>query len=108
MPVDIEKASVDGRFAILENIQPPGIVTAHHSHVVGHDVEYQSHAVFAESSHQAVEVFGAADFGVQRVVVHDVVPVHAAGAGLQAWRNIAMTYAECGKVGNDRRSLSKS
>ena len=64
MPVNIEKASVDGRLAVLENIQPPGIVTAHHSHVVGHDVEYQSHAVFVESSHKTVEVFGAPDFGV--------------------------------------------
>src|SRR5579863_4980486 len=58
-----------------------------------------------KSSHKPVEVFGASDLGVQRVVVHDVVPVHTAGTSLQAWRNVAVTDAKCGKIGNYRRGL---
>jgi hypothetical protein len=40
--------------------------------VVGHDVEYQSHAVFVDSSHKTIEVFGAHDFGGKREVDNDI------------------------------------
>ena len=82
MPINIKKTRIHGRFAVLENVQPPGIVAAHHSHVVGHDVEYQSHAMFMESSHKAFKVLGAADLRVERVVIDDVVAVHTAGTSL--------------------------
>src|SRR5579863_5392370 len=82
MPVNIEKARIDGGFAILENVQPPRIVAAHDSHVVGDDVEDQSHAMLVQGAYKAVKVFGATDFRVQRIVIDDVVSVHAAGARL--------------------------
>jgi len=107
MPVDVEKAGVDGRFAIFEHIEPPGIVATHHTHVVGHDVENQSHAVQVEGIDKAVEVFRAADFRVQRVVVHDIVSVHTSGTSFQTRRDIAVTDAKCSKVRNDGRSLGK-
>src|ERR1700722_2115943 len=105
MPVNIEKIRIDGSFAIFENVQPPGIVAAHHSHVIGHNVEDQPHVVFMESSYEPVEVFGASDFRVQRIVIDNVVTVHAAGTGFQQRRNIEMTDAKLGKVGHDRGSL---
>src|SRR5580658_2075808 len=46
VPVDIKKASIGRSLAVLENVEPPGIVTAHHPHMVGHDVQNQSHAMF--------------------------------------------------------------
>jgi hypothetical protein len=52
------------------------------AHVVGHGVEDQPHAVFAQRCGEGVEVVGAAQLGVEAAVVADVVAVAAAGAGL--------------------------
>ena len=107
-PVNIEKAGVGRSLAILENIEPPRIVTAHHSHVIGHDVENQSHVVFMESGHKTVEVLDASDLWIQRAVIHDVISVHASGTSLQARRNVAVTDAKRGKVGNYLLGLIES
>ena len=82
MPVNIEKTRVDGGFAVFKNVEPPCVVIAHDAHVIGHDVEYQSHAMFVKSRDKTVEVFRAPDFRIERVVVDDVVSVHAAGTSL--------------------------
>ncbi len=63
-PVDIKIASVERSLAIFENVQPPRIVAAHHSHVVGHDIEDQSHVMFVKNAHKAVKIFGSANLGI--------------------------------------------
>src|SRR5580658_3076798 len=108
VPVDIEKASVNRSLAIFQNVEPPHIVTPHHSHVIGDDIENQTHPMFVESSYKAVEVFGSADLRVERVVVDDVVSVHAARTSLEARRNVTVADAERGKIWNDRLRLCKS
>lgn len=107
-PVNIEKAGIDRGLAILQNIEPPRIVTAHHSHVIGDDVENQSHVVFMESGHKTVEILDASDFWIQRAVIHDVVSMHASGTSLQERRNVAVTDAKRGKVGNYLLGLIES
>src|SRR5258708_5461508 len=76
--------------------------------MVGHDVEYQSHAVFVQSCHKAIKVFYAADFRVERVVVDDVVSVNASCTRFQAWGNIAMADSQRGKIRNDVCRLVES
>lgn len=105
MPVDIEKVGINGRFPVLQNIEPPGVVAAHHSHMIGHDVHDYSHAVLVENFHKAIEILGSANLRIERIVIDNVVSMHASGASLQARRQIAVTDAERGKIGDDRRCL---
>ena len=57
--------------------------------------------MLVEFRYKAVELFRAADFGVERIVIYDVVSMHAAGASLEARRDVAVTDAEHGKIGNN-------
>src|SRR5580692_6178273 len=82
IPVNIEKARVDGGFAVLKNVEPPCVVIPHDAHVIGHDVEYQSHAMFVKSCDKTIVLFRAPDFRIERVMVDDVVPMHTASASL--------------------------
>ena len=105
LPVNIEKTRINRRLAILKNVKPPGVIAAHDAHVIGNDVENQSHAAFVESGDKAIEVFRGADFGIEGIVIYDVVSVHAAGAGLEARRNVAMTDSKIRQIGNDLSCL---
>ena len=107
LPVYVKKTGVNRRFTILQHIEPPGVIAAHHPHMIGDNVEDQSHAVLVERGDKAVELLSAADLRVEGVVIHDVVSMHAAGASLQARRDIAVTDAKCGKIGNNFGRLSK-
>ncbi len=67
---------------VLQQIQPPGIVIAHHPHVVGDHVEDESHPVFLQPADKSLEFRCAAEFGIEAAVLDDVVAVAAAGTGL--------------------------
>src|SRR5271155_4495326 len=95
-------------FAVFENVEPPHIVAAHHSHVIGDDIKNQTHLMFVESNYKTVEVFRSADLRIERVVVDDVVSVHAARSSPEARRNVTVADAERGKIWNDRLGLCKS
>src|SRR5258706_8751135 len=106
-PVNVEKATVDRSLPVFENVQPPRIIAAHHCHVIWNNVEDQSHAVLVEFGHETVELLGAANFWVESVVIYDVVSMHAAGASLQAGRDVTVTHAKRGKIRDYRSSLSE-
>jgi hypothetical protein len=55
-----------------------------------------------ESVHQRIEFLGTTDFRIKRIVIYDVVSVHTARARLQNWREVDMTDAEHGKIGDNR------
>src|ERR1700686_1760535 len=94
LPVDVKEIGVRGRLSILQHIEPPGVIAAHNAHVIGNDVENQSHAAVMQGGHKMVEFFSRANLRIKRVVIDDIVSVHAAGTSLQAWRDVAVADAE--------------
>ena len=90
----------------------PSRSTAHHAafcdsgsddrHVVGHDVEHDAEPGLPAGRDQPVEGLLAAELGVERAVVDDVVAVLAAGRGLQVGRAVQVRHPEVGEVRHDR------
>src|SRR5579862_904795 len=108
MPVDIKKAGVDGGLAVFKNVEPPDVIAPHDAHVVGDDVENESHAVFVKSPDKAVEVFGTADLRIERIVIDDVVAMHATRTSFEAGRDVTVADAKGRKIGNDGARLVES
>ncbi len=106
-PVDIEEAGVHRGLAVLEHVHPPGVVAAEDAHVVRHEIEDVPHAVARAARRQALEVRGAADLRVERVVVDDVVAVRAAGARAKVRRAVQVADAERGQVGHERGGIGE-
>ena len=48
IPINVEEVRIFGSFAVFKNVKPPCVVGPHHAHVVGHDVENLSHAMFVK------------------------------------------------------------
>ena len=57
LPVDIEEVGITGGLSIFQDVQPPAVVTPHHSHVIGYDVQDLSHGVSAKFTNEELEVF---------------------------------------------------
>jgi len=104
-PVDVEELAVDRGRPVLEHVHPPGVVGAHHPHVVGDHVENLAHAVRLQRCAEALEALRAAEVRIERVVVDDVVAVRAVGAGAQAGRAVNVAHAEHGEVGHELRGV---
>src|SRR5882672_5368950 len=79
-----------------------------YGHVVGHEIENESDIRALESLAKPLERRFAAELGIERTVIHDVVAVAAAGARLQERRGIEMTDAERLQVGHCSRGIVKS
>src|SRR5947209_3688823 len=82
-PIDIEEFGITRGLAIFQDIQPPGIVTAHNAHVVGNDIQNLPHAMLVERVDELIELLRSPNFRIQTVVVDDVVSVSAARPGSQ-------------------------
>ncbi len=91
-----------------QHVGPPGVVVAEHPHVVGHQVDQLAHAVGPQRLRQALERGQAAELGIDLVVGHDVVAVHAAGAGAMDRRAVDVADAEPREVGHDARGIVES
>ena len=76
-PIDVEEARVHRCMAVLQHVLPPGVVGAEHADVIRDDVEHLSHAVLPQRGAQPVEIGTAADLGIKRVVIDDIVAVQA-------------------------------
>src|ERR1041385_8969720 len=98
MPIDIEESRVGRGFPILQHVQPPGVIATHDPHVVGHDVEDDSHPSLSQRVDQSIEIFRRANLWIERVVIDDVASVHAAGTRFEAWRQIKMADAKLSKI----------
>jgi hypothetical protein len=99
LPVDVEVLRVERGRAVLQHVHPPGVVGAEHAHVVGHHVQQLAHAVRAQRRDEAREAFLAAQLGVDLVVRHHVVAVHAARARALDGRAVHVAHAQLGQVG---------
>src|ERR1700733_3509658 len=108
LPIDVKEAGVEGRLAILQHVEPPRVIAAHDAHVIGNYIEDQSHAMFMKGRDKSIEVLGAADLRVERIVVDNVVAMHASGTGLETRGDIAVTDAERGKIRDNFDCLLES
>ncbi len=70
--------------------------------MVGHDVENQPHAVFAQGLDQAQQGRFAAQFRVDDRRVDHVIAVHRAGTGLEQRRRVEVADTQTGEVGHQR------
>ena len=107
-PVNIEKLGVGGSLSVLQNIQPPGVVSSHDTHVVRNHIEDLAHAVRAQRADKGVEVLDSSDFRIEYIVIDDVVAMHASRASPEVRGRIAMGNAKLSQVGDQLRCLLKS
>ena len=77
-PVNVEIARVFRRPPVLQHILPPLRIVPH-THVVGHDIQQQSHAQIPQPRREAREPCLAAQLRIQAIVPRHVVAVHAPG-----------------------------
>ena len=97
-PVDVEERCAWGTWAVLEHVTPPEICRRADPHVIGNEVDHVPEAERLKPLHEPRVCFGAAELGVDRVVVGDVVAVRAAGARREVGRGVARSDAELRQV----------
>src|ERR1044071_3859294 len=77
-PIDVEKAGIRGVFAVLEHIEPPGIGEVG-GHMVGNQVQQESHVVLPQCCSEAIEMFLRAQGCIEAGELTNVVSVQAIG-----------------------------
>ena len=105
MPLDVKVLCVGRGWPVFQHVHPPGVVGAEHAHVVGHHVEQQSQAVFAQRSAEALEALGTTELRVDLVVRDNVVAVHAARTCAQDRRAVHVAHPEARKVRQNLRRV---
>jgi len=101
-PIDVEGRSMRRVLAPFQHVEPPVIVGLADAHVVRHEVENEAEVVRSQRIAHARESLVAAQFGIEAVVIDDVVTVGAAGACFQKRRSIEMADAERLEIGSER------
>ncbi len=105
LPVDVEVLREVRRLAVLQHVEPPRVVGAQHTHVVGHHVEELTEPVLPQGADEAREALGPADLRIDLVVRHHVVAVHAAGPRALDRRAIHMAHAQLRQVREDAHRI---
>ena len=86
IPLDIEVLSVRRFLTPLQHIQPPDVVGAANSHMIGNKIEDLSQPVPVKGVAEGNEGRFVADLGLKRIMIDNIVPVRAAGSSLQIRR----------------------
>ncbi|RMS12533.1 hypothetical protein ALP75_203718 [Pseudomonas syringae pv. actinidiae] len=107
IPLDVEEVCVRAATSPFQQVQPPRVIGAADGHVVGHDVEDQAHAVFAQGRYQAQQGRFAAQLRVDDGRVDHIVAMHGASAGLEQRRRVDVTDAQAGEVGHQWHGVIK-
>ena len=105
VPVDVEPSGRDGVRTPFEDIEPVGVVGPADAHVVRHEVEDLAEAIGLQGRVHAGIGVCIAKLVVERIVVHDVVAVRAAGPRLEIGRGIEVADAKLGQVGREPGSI---
>ena len=106
-PVDVEPARISGLRPPFQNVEPQRIVGAPYAHMVGDDVENPPEPLAAKGfDHRRIVGLGP-EFGIELIVIRDVIAVHAARPRLEDGRQIDMTDAKPRQVRRDRRGLAE-
>ena len=82
MPVDIKERSVGRAGTVFKHIHPPGVFDPG-GHVVGDDVQEQTHAMFLKLRRQGLELLLAPNLTIDVGGIGDVVAVETAAPRLQ-------------------------
>ena len=94
LPIDVERRRVRRPRPPFQHVEPPGIVGVVNPHVVGHEIEDEPDVRPRERRAQTLEGVFAAELGIERIVIDDVIAVAAARARLEKRRRIEVTDAE--------------
>ncbi len=87
MPIHIKKYGIGGGRAVFQDVQPPGVVMAQ-GHVIGNDVEEQSHIVRFQGPGQGMKRDLGAEFRVNFQVAGHRVAVQAPASGPEKGRGV--------------------
>ena len=101
LPVDVEELRIGGAWTVLEYVQPPEVLVASDSHVVGNEVEDLSHSVPVQCIDEGRERLLVAHLRVECIVIGDVVPVRASGTRFQVGCAVDVAHTERVEVGHE-------
>ena len=107
-PVDVEVARVGRCPALFQHVEPPRVVRVQHAHVVRHEVGHETHAVLAQRFDQLAQLRFGADLRIDRVVVDEVIAVHAARPRFQERRRVQVADAQAREVGNQPNGIRET
>jgi hypothetical protein len=99
-PLDVEPARIGRAGPVRQHVLPAPVLDRGR-HVIGHDVEHQTHPPLVQGGHQTLERRLVAQLGVQDAGIHDVVAVLAAGTGPENGRAVDVGDAEAVEVGDE-------
>ena len=97
-PVDVEERRARRTRAVFEDVTPPEVCRRADPHVIGNEVDHVAEAERLQPLHESGVSLRAAELGVDRVVVGDVVAMGAAGACFEVRRGVARADAELRQV----------
>ncbi|MNO71195.1 hypothetical protein D3C76_621050 [compost metagenome] len=105
VPLDVEKLAVGAQASPLQQVQPPGIVSAADRHVVGDNVEDQPHVLLVQGVDQAAQRPFASQFRVDPGRVHHVIAMHRSGSGTQQRGGVDMADAQACEIRHQRHRI---
>src|SRR4051794_13625046 len=88
----------------FEHIQPPFIIGEVNADMIRNEIEDQAEVVLPEHVAEAEESILSAEFGIELIMIDDVVTVGASGPGLEEGRTIHVADAERLQIGHDSGS----
>jgi hypothetical protein len=88
-PIDVEPARVAGALPVREHVVPVRILDAH-PHVIGDDVDDETHVLCVKLPRQGANVGLGPELGIDSRRIDDVVAVRAAGPRGENRRTIKM------------------
>src|ERR1700683_630964 len=98
-PIDVEVAGELRILSVFQHIHPPRVFLAGH-HVIGDDVQQETHSVVFEFLDERLKFFFGSKFGVTAHRIGDIVPMRTAFARPESWRGIQVGDPEPMKIGN--------
>ncbi len=75
--------------------------------MIGNHIEDVSHPGVVQCLNPTREIFFTPNFGIDPVVIDDVISVRAAGAGFEIRRCVTVSYSQFAQIIDDRRRIAK-
>src|SRR4051794_5331795 len=108
LPIDVEPACVLGFLTPFEHVEPQGVVGSADADVVGDKVEDMAQTVFGKGCDHSIEIGPVAEFGVQRLMVDNVVAMGAARPRLHIGRGVDMADPQPCEIRSKPRRIRKA
>ena len=85
----------------------PGRILASRCHVIGHDIENESHTALPKIGYQPCQILFRAQLRIQPGRIGYIVSVSAACSGLKQGRTMDVTDAQPAQVGDQRAGVGE-